>query len=424
VPQWAHYNVDYNKLKNLIKVNTTKDQARAVTIPGQADTALEKFEDKFFNDLCNEHDRPDLFVKSKADEISCRLQSSQKRVLRILARCSYEGKSISPKKFAKLNVEIERCGEDIRSLQRFTAAQRKAFHKILKKYKKWTGSTSLGARFNDEVLSDPKSFVRRDFEPLLSQYRDLLTTLRATTPHISVSTTPTSSRRASRRPSTQIPVQPPTPQAYWNEYDDGSEAENESYTILVNPEAETFPGARTFAYVISQAKRPMEKVKEWLSPSSSPGERRPLLTSEGYFNEQSMDTDIDDEAYASSSEFPAGYAAHYATFPSISDQRFSRNHEQLLFQIMLGCFFASVVLLAIAGTLVATGKRKLRYEVDAAVLVGVLASLFFSTLGIGTMLYRQQTLSWLHRICVGLTFISVCLLNGILLVLVAGNTGL
>lgn len=90
---------------------------------------------------------------------------------------------------------------------------------------------------------------------------------------------------------------------------------------------------------------------------------------------------------------------------------------------MLGCFFASIVLLAIACTLVATGKKKLRVEVDAAVLVGVLASLFFATLAIGTMLYRQEKLSWLHRCLVGLTFVGICFLNGVLLVLVAGNTG-
>lgn len=170
---------------------------------------------------------------------------------------------------------------------------------------------------------------------------------------------------------------------------------------------------------------PIEKVKGWFSPTGSPQERRPLLNSEGYFNEQqsAADTDIDDEAYASSSEFPAGYATHYATFPSINEQKFSREREQLLYHIMLGCFFASIVLLAIAGTLAATGKKKLRVEVDAAVLVGVLASLFFGTLAIGTMLYRQQQQSWLHRGLVGLTFIAICVLNGALLVLVAGNAG-
>ena len=98
VPQWAHCksdlrvswvylkhmtqptdcvpsdNVDYDRLKNLIKANTTRDQARALAIPGHADSTLERFEDQFFEELCSEHDRPDLFIKSKVDEINCRLR--------------------------------------------------------------------------------------------------------------------------------------------------------------------------------------------------------------------------------------------------------------------------------------------------------------------------------------------------------------
>ena len=66
-------NVDYNELKNLIKVNTTKDQGQAIAIPGHVDTALAKFEDSFYNELSNQHDRVDLFVSSKADEIGRRL---------------------------------------------------------------------------------------------------------------------------------------------------------------------------------------------------------------------------------------------------------------------------------------------------------------------------------------------------------------
>ena len=55
-------------------MHTTKDQGQAIVIPGQADTALAKFEDSFFNELYNQHDRVDLFVKSKADEIGRRLR--------------------------------------------------------------------------------------------------------------------------------------------------------------------------------------------------------------------------------------------------------------------------------------------------------------------------------------------------------------
>ena len=45
-------------------------------IPGQQDTALAKFEDELFLELCRQHDRVDLFVSSKANELSRRLRMS------------------------------------------------------------------------------------------------------------------------------------------------------------------------------------------------------------------------------------------------------------------------------------------------------------------------------------------------------------
>lgn len=71
---------------------------------------------------------------------------------------------------------------------------------------------------------------------------------------------PTTLRTRSRRASVQ-PAQP-APQAYWNEYDDGSEVENDVYTIYVNPGAEsTFPGANTISFLFSNAMVPMEKSR-------------------------------------------------------------------------------------------------------------------------------------------------------------------
>lgn len=67
-------NVDYNELKYLIKVNTSRDQGQAIVIPGHTDTALQKFENIFLKELSNQHDRVDLFVKSKADEFSRKLR--------------------------------------------------------------------------------------------------------------------------------------------------------------------------------------------------------------------------------------------------------------------------------------------------------------------------------------------------------------
>jgi hypothetical protein len=156
----------------LIKVHTTKDQAQAIPIPGQADTALAKFEEAFFNELCDQHDRVDLFVNSKADEISRRLGTlliiitspSMLMPAQIFFRkpsrdCSLNvcttmgsqsprrgGRSL-PDTIEKLPGQLHcgiqlrrtltfcRCGDEIRALQRFVDAQRTAFHKILKKYK-------------------------------------------------------------------------------------------------------------------------------------------------------------------------------------------------------------------------------------------------------------------------------------------------
>ncbi|EHL00052.1 hypothetical protein M7I_4134 [Glarea lozoyensis 74030] len=112
VPQWAPYNVDYDALKHLIKTNTTRDAGQAVAIPGQVDTALQRFEAQFFNELSNQHDRVGLFVRSKADEIDRRLQSSKKSLLRLLERCtSRNGKPLSQKrreKFARYDDRIEK----------------------------------------------------------------------------------------------------------------------------------------------------------------------------------------------------------------------------------------------------------------------------------------------------------------------------
>jgi hypothetical protein len=230
----------------------------------------------------------------------------------------------------------------------------------------------------------------------------------------------------SRQPSIQ-PVSRPAPQAYWNEYDDGSEAgDQDVYTLYIDPDAEsTFPGAKAMSFLFSKAKIPVEKVKEWLSPPATPSdERRPLIsngngnTPNGYFTE----TDVDDDAYASSSDFPAGYAAHYATFPSINDQRLQREREALLLRGTVGAFIAAIFLVVIAGILVATGKHKLQAEVDAGVFAGVASSLFFNTLGFAAMLYDIDRRGLTYRLVVIFTFAVICVFNSAIMVMIIGET--
>lgn len=67
-------NIDYNSLKHFIKVHTTKDEAKAIAIPGHTDTRLAKVEDDLYHELCSQHDRAGLFVSAKADEIDRRLR--------------------------------------------------------------------------------------------------------------------------------------------------------------------------------------------------------------------------------------------------------------------------------------------------------------------------------------------------------------
>jgi hypothetical protein len=228
-------------------------------------------------------------------------------------------------------------------------------------------------------------------------------------------------------------------QGYWNEYDNGSEVdENELYTLYIDPDADfMFPGSRTALYIYDRlstgAKVPIQIIRRWMSPTSTTREHRPLLSSghiqSGYFTPNQFsttspntETDIDDDA--SSAEFPAGYAAHYATFPSIADQKFKAHRESLLFQGTIWSFVASCLLLLIATILVTTGRHRLRVEVDAGVTVGVVASLFFATLGLSVMLCRWNRCGLIQRTLVGLTFLGVCIGSGMLLVLVMGNTGL
>lgn len=132
-------NLDYNSLKHEIKVHTTRDQATAIAIPGHQDPSLRRFEDGLYLELCRQHDRVDLFVSSKADEIARRLDSIDGNVRRWIARCTDELNATAAlkrqRRLAKYERELRRCEDDVHALERFAKAQIVAFRKILKKYK-------------------------------------------------------------------------------------------------------------------------------------------------------------------------------------------------------------------------------------------------------------------------------------------------
>ncbi|CCU79435.1 hypothetical protein BGHDH14_bgh05295 [Blumeria hordei DH14] len=404
VPQWALYNVDYDELKTLIKSHTVRNQnqTNAIIIPGQKDSSISQFEDLLYNELSCQHDRVEIFVRSKADELDRRLIS--------LRRGS---------RFAKCDSQIERCGEDIRCLQGFIAAQYIAFRKILGKYYKWTGSEILSKRFSNEVLGSPKSFIRQDLSALVSQYTDLLSNLRSAAPIISNDESqerPHSNTRLST-PKAQVELETSS-LPYWNEYDDASEAGNEPYIIYIDSESDSFPGAKTLALALHKAKRPVVKLKEWLMPSHSKLQRQNLLENESdiYDEQQSLvDTEVGDDGNVQPN-FPPGSFINYATFPNTQTTKIRTQRENLGFYTIIGCFAASLILFVVAELLATTGKKKLRAEVDTGVILGVFSSLLFATMGYCLSHCHYENVSWTHKLAVTAIFALCCILNGYLLI--------
>ncbi|KAI0012571.1 hypothetical protein F4779DRAFT_41059 [Xylariaceae sp. FL0662B] len=484
VPSWSLHNIDYNSLKYQIKTHTTKDQATAIAIPGQQDYALKRFEDAFYLELCNQHDRVGLFVTSKADEISRRLRHLSGLLHQLILRCT-NARGVSDKRrrrFAKYELLIDECGQDIRSLGRFVNAQVIGFRKILKKYRKWTGSTTLSSRFKENILSSPKSFTKRDFHPLELQYQELLTTHQAIPPNLPTSEAVRCSRRdaTSLNPShhesrqsspthTLAPTSPPQPTiTYWNEYDNGSEAgnystrdEEEGYVIYIDPnDSIKIPG---LVFIKSMMAAPVDKVRQWLQktrmpiPTPTPYNNEPLPETQslldpngraptdyfstspatataatGTITEEDEDEEgtVEDNDYASSMDDHSvrrnGGGARHKTLArsTAQDDKVARYRDRILTRSIVFAFAFAFVLLVVPGVLISTGRHRQRLEVDAGVTFGCVVSLFCGCMGLGALLYRRFPVSPLYSLAVWAAFAAVVVLNAMLLVLVVGSNGL
>ncbi|KAF2642364.1 hypothetical protein P280DRAFT_478490 [Massarina eburnea CBS 473.64] len=183
-PEWGHFNIDYDFLKDQIKRHTSAGAGRAVSIPGQGATNEKVFGDSFFRELKTQHDRINLFIRSKTGEIDRRLEHIGKSLQQLQLRQTYgqAGGRLPARvieKYAKIDDDVTKAGEEIRSLSRFQVAQRTGFRKILKKYKRWTQDRELERRFKLEITSSPDSFYQLDLGHVLNQYIEVLGALRA-----------------------------------------------------------------------------------------------------------------------------------------------------------------------------------------------------------------------------------------------------
>lgn len=352
---------------------------------------------------------------------------------------------------------------------------------------KWTGSNSLGARFKEDVLSQPKSFTRRDFHPLQQAYEDVLDTVRAATPARSLPESPalddsgpvySEEQLNARQSLRRVTIQTGPPETYsynfsteqnsgyWNEYENGSEGGEmaDEYVIYIDPDESGSPDLKSVLQAITA---PFAKARSWvqsrkperqallssrrsssgtttygttdgasvISPQSGNGDYFTIppgrrISSAGNDSNTAVETDVEEDAemdiggYSSSEEFPVGYEAHYATLPSINDQRMILYKDRVMF-LATSCLFAmSFLLLGIATVLVLTGRHKLRAEVDAAATLGSVASIGCGCIGLALTMARWEALGMVNRVVVVVTMCTTCVLNGLLLVLVMGNTAL
>jgi hypothetical protein len=176
-------NLDYNEIKHLIKDKTTQTETRAISIgaPKNAGNELDDFGKELYAELVRQHDRINLFVKSKYGEIQRRLDHLERQIRLVRSRRTTGSKGISAKrveKFSRLETDVLRAGNEIQFLERFSSANRVGFTKLLKKYQKWTGNTALGRRFREEILDKDWTMTRKDFGALLLDYTNLLDLIR------------------------------------------------------------------------------------------------------------------------------------------------------------------------------------------------------------------------------------------------------
>ncbi|KIX04675.1 uncharacterized protein Z518_05545 [Rhinocladiella mackenziei CBS 650.93] len=170
VPKWAAYNFKYNEIKHLIKNKTSAGVAVPVDIPTQGKSRWEELDNQLFKVLQAEYDNVTLFLRSKQGEIERRLAHLEKQIRtaqRAVEDHAFDKPIMQARKYQQLVRDTEDIGDEIQNLSRFAAVQKTAFRKILKKYRKWTGSTSLQTRLDVEVFSSKK--LQTDFSDYLQQ---------------------------------------------------------------------------------------------------------------------------------------------------------------------------------------------------------------------------------------------------------------
>lgn len=183
IPAWRAHNIDYDEIKRFIKKRTSPGKGETISVPGRGDEKLADFEAELSDILTQQHERINLFVKSKAGEIKRRLEHAKRLLRQLSSRRTAAADRRIPiarlERYSRLENDVVKIGDEVRSLARFTSTNRTAFRKLLKKARKWTHAERLCAGFQSEVLFGGESFLQLDFGPLLDDYSQTLANIRA-----------------------------------------------------------------------------------------------------------------------------------------------------------------------------------------------------------------------------------------------------
>jgi hypothetical protein len=220
---------------------------------------------------------------------------------------------------------------------------------------------------------------------------------------------------------------------YWSEYDhpeDGSDDGN-AYYLYIDPDAsDKFLGQETAEYVYGRLRALFRKPKHTPTKDEE-SQTRPLLAHTLEEDEvSSSPTSTDDETPRLRMPTPRTYGTtsrslsitqrrSFSTYTPILDPTSAAitpppSASSRLFIAALA-LTSSAVICVIIGTLAATGRHKLRGEVDAGILFGVVASLFFALVGMVSVVTGRERLSIIHWLIISTVFIAVCIADGALI---------
>lgn len=483
-------NMDYNSLKTLIKVNTAGEGVTEIATPSCLEETARKFEKRFFAELCQNYDTASLFVSSKAGEIDRRLSTSflhfsnyistllhphmatvrcQRRSaqglvfsMNPLTRTNFASDSLSNRvddlithhpsskgKFfsakiacvsAQCHSEQRQCDYDIRSLQRFINAQLVAFQKIMKKYKRWTGSSALDSPFRNFVRSHPRDLTRYDVWRLQSRCNDILAELRAEFSSADlIDSLASSSIDAPVIPRVSRSTRPsllPGSSGYWNEYihpgdvDGWFQNRNGCHLMQIEPDevAALLGDCSITSSLVSATKNITyyQKVKATCGSreSDSDGDFTPSgclsFSAYGTADASGQSNKHDRIMWSNNNmhqgESSTGHGANSPESASVFELSSIEDGKSLLLWRIWFCLGVSFLSMGIMAPLILTKDYTRSLDGTVGVVGGAMVSLGAASAALCMMFSYQSLFGRTAKLAVWMGFMISCALNGALLI--------